>query len=159
MNSEIAAGDSTAMAAATPAPPVGSMPSGVSSLNSPAAAIDAAGNSFAQGRERKRLPDRRRTWRERAAWTGSGVDLFFFVDLGVDADGRPAEIFIVAATGKVGSLLAMAAHDLAVSLSHFLRIGVSLEELHDRYAEGSLARWACATALAIEDRLIDEGAL
>lgn len=155
MNSEIADGDSTAMAVRQVASPATAAPSGVYSLNSPAAAIDAAGNSLAG----KRLPDRRRTWRVRAKWTGAGSDLFLFVDIGVDPQGRVGELFIVAATGKVGSLLALVAHDVAVSISHFLRSGVSLEQLHERYAAGSLARWACAQAIELERQLAAEGAI
>lgn len=155
MNTEIAAGDSTAMAVRQVASPAAAASSGVSSLNSPAASMGAAGNSLG----RKRLPDRRRLRRVRAKWTGSGADLYFFVDIGFEEDRRVGEIFIVAATGKVGSLLAMTAHDLAVSLSHFLQTGVTLEELHDRYAAGSLARWACATAIELRASLLAEGEL
>ncbi len=125
MNSEIADGDSTAMAVRQVASPATAAPSGVSSLNSPAAAIDAAGNSLAG----KRLPDRRRTWRVRAKWTGAGSDLFLFVDIGVDPQGRVGELFIVAATGKVGSLLALVAHDELLELrSELLRVTASLVE-------------------------------
>jgi hypothetical protein len=155
MNSEIAVRDFAAMAATQGASPAPALPSGVSSPDFPAAPAKAAG-IFLAG---KRLPDRRRSFRVRAAWTGSGTDLFFFVDIGVDAAGQVGEIFIVAATGKVGSLLALVAHDVAVSLSHFLRLGVTLEQLHARYAAGSLAQWACVQALELRAVLLAEGAI
>lgn len=155
MNSEIAAGDSSAMAAATPAPPVGSVPSGVSSLNSPAAAQHAAGNSFG----RKRLPDRRRTWRVKAKWFLGTLELRFFIDIGVDADGVVRELFIVPSTGKTGSLLALVAHDLAVSLSRSLQSGATLEDLQASYAAGGMVGFVCGQALALRDQLVAEGAL
>ena len=95
----------------------------------------------------------------RAKWTGSGSDLFLFVDIGVDADGVVRELFIVPSTGKTGSLLALVAHDLAVALSRSLQSGATLEDLQASYAAGGMVHFVCMQALELRDQLVAEGAI
>jgi hypothetical protein len=144
------------MAVRQVASPATAAPSGVSSLNSPAAAIDAAGTSLG---ERKRLPDRRRTFRVKAKWLLATLELRFFIDIGVDANGTVRELFIVPSTGKTGSLLALVAHDLAVALSRSLQSGATLEDLQAGYAAGGMVHFVCTQALELERQLAAEGAL
>ena len=143
------------MAVRQVATPATAAPSGVSSLNSPAAAQNAAGTSFG----RKRLPDRRRTWRIKTHWLLGTLELRFFIDIGVDANGVVRELFIVPSTGKTGSLLALVAHDLAVALSRSLQSGATLEDLQASYAAGGMVHFVCMQALELRDQLVAEGAI
>jgi hypothetical protein len=149
------------MAVRQVASPATAAPSGVSSLNSPAAAIDAAGNSLGARTvgARTRLSDRRRTFRVKAKWLLATLELRFFIDIGVDAHGTVRELFIVPSTGKTGSLLALVAHDLAVALSRSLQSGATLEDLQAGYAAGGMVHFVCGQALELERQLAAEGAL
>ena len=86
-------------------------------------------------RERRPLPDTRRSVTHRAQITSDQGPLSLFIIVGLYDDGTPGEIFLQA--GKQGSTVRGLLDDFARSVSYLLQYGVGVADLTPRYGGSS----------------------